>query len=86
MTNIWSVCLSRLEIRNKTASPDRISVYDSLAEVGRSESGVGFDIALEALREAWNCKRAMMDELWRYAEICGMVNVMRLYLEAVSVA
>jgi hypothetical protein len=40
------------------------------------------NIALEALRDAWNQKRVTMDELWESAEICRMINVMRPYLES----
>jgi hypothetical protein len=40
------------------------------------------NIALEALRDAWNQKRVTMDELWESAEICRMSNVMRPYLES----
>ncbi|MDY0072462.1 MAG: type IV toxin-antitoxin system AbiEi family antitoxin domain-containing protein [Thauera sp.] len=43
---------------------------------------IGLDVALEALREAWHAKRITMDELWHYARICRMSNVMRPYLEA----
>lgn len=43
---------------------------------------IGLDVALEALREAWYAKRVSMDELWHYAQICRMGNVMRPYLEA----
>jgi hypothetical protein len=41
----------------------------------------GLDVALEALRECWREKKATMDELNHYAEICRVRNVMRPYLE-----
>jgi hypothetical protein len=44
----------------------------------------GNDVALEALREAWQGRRVNMDELWRYAEICRVANVMRPYMEALE--
>ncbi len=40
---------------------------------------IGLDVALEALREAWNGKHATIDELWHDAEICRVANVMRPY-------
>ena len=43
---------------------------------------IGLDVALESLRDAWRQKKATMDELWHYAKICRMTNVMRPYLES----
>ena len=40
--------------------------------------------ALEALNEAWAARRVTMDELWRYAQICRVANVMRPYMEALG--
>ena len=48
---------------------------------------IGLDVALEALRESWrgllvrSYRRCTMDELWHYAKICRVSNVMRPYLE-----
>jgi hypothetical protein len=58
----------------------------TVADCFKFRNKIGLDVALEALREAWNGKRATMDELWRYAEICRVANVMRPYLETVGVA
>jgi predicted transcriptional regulator of viral defense system len=61
-------------------------VAKTVADCFKFRNKIGLDVALEALREAWNGKRATMDELWRYAEICRVANVMRPYLEAVGAA
>jgi predicted transcriptional regulator of viral defense system len=45
---------------------------------------IGIDVALEALREGWSQKKFRMDELWRYATIDRVANVMRPYLESVA--
>jgi len=45
---------------------------------------IGLDVALEALRETRRAKKASADELWRYAKINRVANVMRPYLEAVA--
>jgi hypothetical protein len=45
---------------------------------------IGLDVALEALQEAWRVKRVSMDELWRFASLCRMSNVMRPYMESLS--
>ena len=44
---------------------------------------IGLDVALEALRDAWRHKRVTMDDLWRFAQVCRVTNVMRPYLESV---
>lgn len=43
---------------------------------------IGLDVALEALRDCWKKRLCTMDELWRYAKICRVANVMRPYLES----
>lgn len=42
---------------------------------------IGIDIAREALIDCLEQKKATRDELWKYAKICRMTNVMRPYLE-----
>jgi len=39
---------------------------------------------MEALREAWKGKRVGMDELWQFAKLCRVANVMRPYLESLT--
>jgi len=46
-------------------------------------SKVGINVAVEALRDAWQKKKANATELWKIAKICRMTNVMRPYLESV---
>jgi len=60
------------------------NVAKTVADCFKFRNKIGLDVALEALREAWNDKRATMDDLWRYAEICQVANVMRPYLETVG--
>jgi hypothetical protein len=45
---------------------------------------IGLDVALETLRESWRDRRCTMDELWHYAKICRVSNVMRPYLESLT--
>jgi len=56
----------------------------TVADCFKYRNKIGLDVALEALREAWRSKRATADELWRYAKICRVANVMRPYLEALT--
>jgi predicted transcriptional regulator of viral defense system len=46
---------------------------------------LGLDVALEALREGWRSRKLMADDLWRYAKLCRVANVIRPYMEAVAV-
>ena len=45
---------------------------------------IGLDLASEALREARRTQKTNADELWRYAKVDRVANVMRPYLEAVA--
>jgi len=44
---------------------------------------VGLEVALEAARECWRSRKATADDLWKYAKVCRVANVMRPYLEAI---
>jgi predicted transcriptional regulator of viral defense system len=61
-------------------------VAKTVADCFKFRNKVGLDVALEALREAWQGRRVSMDELWRYAEICRVTNVMRPYMESLGAA
>ncbi|HHX39702.1 MAG TPA: transcriptional regulator [Armatimonadetes bacterium] len=56
----------------------------TVADCFKFRNKIGLDVALEALREGWRERRFSMDELWRYAKVCRVANVMRPYLEALS--
>lgn len=62
------------------------SVAKTVADCFKFRNKIGLDVALEALYEAWRGKRASMDELWRFAEICRVANVMRPYIESLAVS
>lgn len=64
-------------------TPARVfCVAKTVADCFKFRNKIGLDVALEALREAWRARRVTMDELWRYAEICRVANVMRPYMES----
>ncbi len=42
---------------------------------------IGIDVAREALIDCLNQKKTTRDEIWRYAKICHMTNIIRPYLE-----
>jgi predicted transcriptional regulator of viral defense system len=56
----------------------------TVADCFKYRNKIGLDVALEALREVWRRKRATSDELWRYAQVCRVSNVMRPYLESLT--
>ena len=58
------------------------SIAKTIADCFKFRNKIGLDVALEALRDAWNQKRVTVDELWESAEICRMTNVIRPYLES----
>ena len=60
------------------------SVARTVADCFKFRNKVGLDVALEALQEAWRDKRVNMDELWRFASLSRVANVMRPYMESLS--
>jgi predicted transcriptional regulator of viral defense system len=57
-------------------------VAKTVADCFKYRNKIGLDVALEALRAAWTARRMTSDEIWRYAKICRVTNVMRPYLES----
>jgi predicted transcriptional regulator of viral defense system len=43
---------------------------------------IGLDVALEALQDCRSQRKCTNDELWQYANVCRVANVMKPYLEA----
>ena len=60
------------------------SVAKTVADCFKYRNKIGLDVALEALRECRRERRASSDELWQYAKICRVSNVMRPYLESIQ--
>lgn len=59
-------------------------VAKTVADCFKYRNKIGLDVALEALREAWRGKRMTSDDLWRYAKVCRVANVMRPYMESLT--
>ena len=65
-----------------------VRVYNSaktIADCFNFRNKIGLDVALEALKEGWQEHRVKMDDLWTYGKICRVANVMRPYLETLSI-
>lgn len=60
------------------------NIPKTIADCFKYRNKIGLDVALEALNEAWNAKRFKMDELWHYASVCRVSNVIRPYLESLT--
>ncbi len=74
-----------VETQRIEGTPVRVTnVAKTVADCFKFRNRIGLDVALEALREARRAKKASADELWRYARINRVANVMRPYLEAVA--
>ena len=56
-------------------------VAKTVADCFKHRNKIGLDVALEALKDALKMKKASADDLWRFAKICRVSNVMRPYLE-----
>jgi predicted transcriptional regulator of viral defense system len=74
-----------IEIFQHDGIPLRIyGVARTVVDCFKHRNKIGIDVALEALRDARAQKKASADDLWRYAKICRVANVMRPYLEAIE--
>ena len=56
----------------------------TVADCFKHRNKIGLDVALEALKDARSKKKASADDIWRFAKICRVANVMRPYLEALA--
>jgi len=65
----------------------QVSVYNpakTVADCFKYRNKIGLDVAIEALRDCLRSRKSTRDQLWQYAKVCRMTEVMRPYLEAVS--
>ena len=60
------------------------NIAKTLADCFKYRNKVGLDVALEALRDALKSRRVKVDELWHFAGICRVTNVLRPYLESIA--
>jgi len=56
----------------------------TVADCFKYRNKVGIDVALEALREVRRKRQCSNDDLWNYAKICRVAEVMRPYMEAMQ--
>jgi predicted transcriptional regulator of viral defense system len=58
------------------------SVAKTVADCFKFRNKVGLDVAIEALKDALREKKATVNEIYRYAKVCRVGNVVRPYMEA----
>lgn len=74
-----------IETHTVAGTPVRIySAAKTIADCFKFRNKIGLDVALEALKDAWQERKVTMDDLWRYAQINRVANVMRPYLEGLA--
>ncbi len=56
----------------------------TVADCFKFRNKIGLEVSLEALRDYRRSHRAGLDELWSYARVCRVSEVMRPYLEALQ--
>lgn len=59
-------------------------VAKTVADCFKHRNRIGLDVALEALKDARTQGKASMDDIWRFAGIGRVANVMRPYLESIG--
>lgn len=59
-----------------------VATVTDLAKVPKHRHIFTIADVMEALREAWHEKRMTSDDIWHYAKVCRVANVMRPYLES----
>lgn len=63
----------------------QVQIYNpakTVADCFKYRNKVGLDVAIEALRDCIKQRKATMDQLWKYAVICRVTNIIRPYMEA----
>lgn len=56
----------------------------TVADCFKYRNKIGLDVAIEALKDCIEKKLCTFDDLWRFARICRVANVMRPYLESLG--
>jgi len=65
----------------------KLKVYrpaKTIADCFKYRNKIGLEVALEALRDGKRQRKCTNDELWYYAKICRVAQVMKPYLEAMG--
>ena len=80
--DIYSYGIRKLKINGvdiKIYSPAK-----TIADCFKFRNKIGLDVAIEALKRAWESKKVNMEDLTKAAQVCNVAKVIRPYLEAIS--
>ncbi len=64
-----------------------IKIYSpakTIADCFKFRNKIGLNVAIEALKRAWESKKINMEELTKAAQVCNVSKVIRPYLEAIT--
>ncbi len=59
------------------------SAAKTVADCFKFRNKIGLDVAIEALRDCLSQRKASINDIYRYAKICRVSNVIRPYMEAI---
>ena len=57
------------------------SAAKTVADCFKFRNKIGLDVAIEALKDSLRQKKASVNEIYRYAKVCRVSNVIRPYME-----
>jgi predicted transcriptional regulator of viral defense system len=72
-------------IEGHTIEGVQVRVYSAaktVADCFKFRNKIGLDVAIEALKDCLRQKKANVSEIYRYAKVCRVSNVIRPYMEA----
>ena len=65
----------------------KVRIYNpakTVADCFKYRNKIGLDVALESLRECWRQRICTIDQIWKYAGVCRVSNVIRPYLDSLE--
>jgi predicted transcriptional regulator of viral defense system len=64
-----------------------VKIYNpakTVADCFKYRHKIGLDVAIEALKDCLQQRCCSYNDLWQYAQVCRVTQVMKPYLEALS--
>jgi predicted transcriptional regulator of viral defense system len=58
------------------------SAAKTVADCFKFRNKIGLDVAIEALKDCLRQKKASVNEIYGYAKVCRVSNIIRPYMEA----
>ncbi len=83
----YSAVSHKAGVQEMEVAGGKIRVYNpakTVADCFKYRNKIGKDVALAALKDCWQQRRATVNELTHYARVCRVLNVMKPHLEMLS--